>query len=407
MKLYSWMPTHPLSLLVQTVGNFAGVELNEEIVSREDLKKPEYLAKCPTGKIPLLESPEGPIFESAAIARYLARIKPEAGLYGSTVFEAGLVDQWVDFITGTIKPITIPLFLQVVGHKESDPASWATLMKGLRDALALLEKHLEGKDFLVGKALTIADLILVSTVATVYKLILDPNMRKGFPQVNKLVEKVGAYPQYQEANGKLKLCKRSIKPPAPKPKEEKKDEPKPKAAAKDEIHDDDDIKEEKKVSKLISLPASPFNFFDFKTFIVNHENKPEGIKELWKQFDSNGYSLWHMKYNKAEGEGEVLYKTANLVNGFLQRIDNDFRRFAFGVHGVYGEEPHLEIHGCYIWRGTEVPEEMKDHPSFEYYQVTKLDHTKEEDRKTVEEFLTAKEDDIVNGQRYREGKYFK
>jgi len=46
--------------------------------------------------------------------------------------------------------------------------------------------------------------------------------------------------------------------------------------------------------------------------------------------------------------------------------------------------------GIWMWRGTEVPFEMKDHPQFEYYTTRRLDHTKEEDRKLVEDYWTAK-----------------
>ena len=42
----------------------------------------EYLAKNPLGKIPALETENGPLFESNAILRYIARLKPESGLYG-------------------------------------------------------------------------------------------------------------------------------------------------------------------------------------------------------------------------------------------------------------------------------------------------------------------------------------
>ena len=30
--------------------------------------------------------------------------------------------------------------------------------------------------------------------------------------------------------------------------------------------------------------------------------------------------------------------------------------------GVYGEEPSLEIKGVFLWRGTEIPQAMADHP---------------------------------------------
>jgi elongation factor 1-gamma len=50
------------------------------------------------------------------------------------------------------------------------------------------------------------------------------------------------------------------------------------------------------------------------------------------------------------------------------------------VHGVYGDEPKLDIKGCWVWRGTEIPFEMTDHVSYEYNFYTRLDSEKEKDR---------------------------
>lgn len=44
-----------------------------------------------------------------------------------------------------------------------------------------------------------------------------------------------------------------------------------------------------------------------------------------------------------------------MKRGFLQRMDPHFRKWAFGVHGVYGEEPDLQIRGAWLWRGLEIP----------------------------------------------------
>jgi len=52
-------------------------------------------------------------------------------------------------------------------------------------------------------------------------------------------------------------------------------------------------------------------------------------------------------YEKYEGEGEKLYMTNNLASGFLQRLEN-FRKYIFGVWGVYGQEPSLEIRGTHF-----------------------------------------------------------
>ncbi|KAL0909400.1 hypothetical protein M5K25_020274 [Dendrobium thyrsiflorum] len=41
----------------------------------------------PIGKVPVLETPDGPVFESNAIARYVTRLKADNPLYGSSLIE--------------------------------------------------------------------------------------------------------------------------------------------------------------------------------------------------------------------------------------------------------------------------------------------------------------------------------
>jgi glutathione S-transferase len=52
----------------------AKVQLEEVILSEEDLKSKDWKAKSLTGNTPVLETPHGNLIESAAIARYLARV---------------------------------------------------------------------------------------------------------------------------------------------------------------------------------------------------------------------------------------------------------------------------------------------------------------------------------------------
>jgi elongation factor 1-gamma len=34
-------------------------------------------------------------------------------------------------------------------------------------------------------------------------------------------------------------------------------------------------------------------------------------------------------------------------------------RYGFGLHGIFGEEPNLELRGAYLMRGTTVPPFVK------------------------------------------------
>jgi len=96
------------------------------------------------------------------------------------------------------------------------------------------------------------------------------------------------------------------------------------------------------------------------------------------------------------------------MNGFLQRLEH-FRKYAFAVHGVYGDEPNLEVRGVWVWRGTEIPAEIKDLDSYEYHKFTKLDPNNEADKKKVTEFWAGlnEDEDTVDGLKVRTVKYFK
>jgi hypothetical protein len=54
------------------VHKYAGVEvkLAENFQMGVTNKTPEYLARHPLGQVPLLDTPEGPLFESVTLARY-------------------------------------------------------------------------------------------------------------------------------------------------------------------------------------------------------------------------------------------------------------------------------------------------------------------------------------------------
>jgi len=104
-----------------------------------------------------------------------------------------------------------------------------------------------------------------------------------------------------------------------------------------------------------------------------------------------------MHYQKLPSEGKILFKTNNSVGIFLQNLD-PFRKYCFSAHGVYGEEGNYEIKGVWMWRGTEIPDEIKEHDSFPYMTVKKLDPTQENDRKFIESYwLNLNEGDIVDG----------
>ena len=61
-----------------------------------------------------------------------------------------------------------------------------------------------------------------------------------------------------------------------------------------------------------------------------------------------------------------------------------------------------------VWRGTEIPQEIKDHPQYEWHQFFKLPFSDPNTKKLVSEYWTGLTDDKkVEGLEATNVKYFK
>lgn len=77
-------------------------------------------AKSPTGKAPLLETSNGVIFSSQAMARYVAGIRRDTGLCGSSLQEQASVDAWMDWSAQDVELPSCVLFYPVAGYMPSN-----------------------------------------------------------------------------------------------------------------------------------------------------------------------------------------------------------------------------------------------------------------------------------------------
>ncbi|CAJ1414764.1 unnamed protein product [Effrenium voratum] len=90
---------------------------------QKDAKKPDFLAKNPTGKVPYLETEKGCIFTSNAVARYVARSRGDLGLYGDSFDEEGSVDTWLDFCLHEVEVPLMAWVYPVLGMMEEVPSA--------------------------------------------------------------------------------------------------------------------------------------------------------------------------------------------------------------------------------------------------------------------------------------------
>lgn len=148
-----------------------GIDLPETLVDmrKREHKSPEYRAKNSLGQIPTLELDDGTaISETVAICRYFEETSPEPPLFGKTATEKALVDMWVRRVEFAVMmpvgnywrhahPYTAALLTQYKDFGESNKETY-------KGAQKWLNRELEGREFLVGDSLTMADICLLSTV---------------------------------------------------------------------------------------------------------------------------------------------------------------------------------------------------------------------------------------------------
>ena len=254
-----------------------------------------------------------------------------------------------------------PLFGWYEYNKEKSDAA----IKDVKEHLKTLNNHLSGRDFVVGDAYTLADLELFYVLRAYWQFIFVEEIRKKqFGNISSWFEKLITNSNIQAAYGRILLCKAPQKAPkvegtaAAAPKKEAKKAEVP-VAKKPEVQggDEESSSGKKKANPLDLLAASPFVLDDFKREFMNSKDRASVMVDFWEKFDANGYSLWTMRYDKLPSEGKVLFRTRNSLSFFLQKLDC-FRKYSFSAHGIYGVEDDYDIRGCWMWRGTEIPEEV-------------------------------------------------
>jgi len=217
---------------------FAGLSMpTKKFDPQKDAKKPDFLARNPTGKVPYLETDKGCIFTSNAVARYVARCRSDLMLYGSNFEQEGDIDSWLEF---ALHEVEIPLMTwvyPVLGMMEDVPSATKDAQEDVKKALKEMEQQLSKTDFLVSSFVTLADIVLVCALKEGFKRVFDPNFRKPFPKTCQWFEKCCKMPQFKTVLGDVKLCAAPEKPRAllpafaPNPREKAKGAPKAEAKA--------------------------------------------------------------------------------------------------------------------------------------------------------------------------------
>jgi glutathione S-transferase len=161
-RLYDYLPSgngYKVRLVLKYL------QLPYEVIEKDILqgatRTPEYLNLNANGRIPLLEIPgKGYLAESHAIIAYLAE---ETDLIPLGRFDRALMWQWLCFEQYNLEPnvATVRFWLSILGKAAAELGDkLIEKRKNGYAALDVLEKGLDGKQFLVGNRYSLADIAL-------------------------------------------------------------------------------------------------------------------------------------------------------------------------------------------------------------------------------------------------------
>jgi glutathione S-transferase len=196
MKLYGFPPTRSIRVL----WTLRELDVEFEFVNvdpgKGELQRPDFLAVNPAGKLPALVDGDFALTESVAICLYLAEKYPEKGLLPSGLRARAEVYRWLLF---TATELEQPLW-RMTRHALLYPpekrlaAEIPIARQDFLEMAAVMEKHMDGRQFLVGDEVTVADFVAAYTLdmASVRK---GGSLLESLPRLRGYMERMYSRPK--------------------------------------------------------------------------------------------------------------------------------------------------------------------------------------------------------------------
>ncbi|WP_299183311.1 glutathione S-transferase family protein [uncultured Neptuniibacter sp.] len=126
----------------------------------KEIKQDEYLALNPNGKVPTLIDGDLVLWETQAILFYLVDKYGSGELWGDTPESRADIYRWSLFVSNQLETFALDLFIQnkFVPEDLRDEAIILRAQAEMDKHVPVLDKHLEGREFVSGDARTVADI---------------------------------------------------------------------------------------------------------------------------------------------------------------------------------------------------------------------------------------------------------
>jgi glutathione S-transferase len=166
MKLYEFGPTRSIRVrwTLQELGvDFEPIRVN--LLAGEH-QRPEFLKINPAGKIPVLVDGDRILTESVAIVLYLAEKYSDKGLMPASLNERAQVNRWLLFAATELEqPLwRISRHTALYPEEQRLPADVVLASGEFKAMASVLEKHMQGRQFVATDSVSVADFVMAYTL---------------------------------------------------------------------------------------------------------------------------------------------------------------------------------------------------------------------------------------------------
>jgi glutathione S-transferase len=166
MKLYGFGPTRSLRAIWALQELDADFEFIPVNLMKREHRREDYLRINPAGKVPALVDGDVVLSESVAIVLYLAEKYRDKGLLPVDLAGRAQVYRWLLFAATELEqPLwRIAKHTSLYPEEKRIPADVELARQDFLAMAAVLEKHMQGRQFVVGDRISAADLVMAYTL---------------------------------------------------------------------------------------------------------------------------------------------------------------------------------------------------------------------------------------------------
>jgi glutathione S-transferase len=136
----------------------------------------DFLAMNPHGRVPVIRDGDATVWESHAILRYLAARHGAEKFWSSDPLARAPIDGWMDWSQTSLQPDFLEGVFWGFYRTPADKRNWPAIRAALARCaghFGKLNRLLEGRSFLLGDALTLADIAAGTSLYRYFELEIE------------------------------------------------------------------------------------------------------------------------------------------------------------------------------------------------------------------------------------------